>query len=149
AAASVKVRLPDILVLMPTRRAPRRLTAVARNARPYSVLPKNTHRATMSAAQVPSTKKVCADHVTGPMSTCPSTNGGVRQPSAPKKTSARPVMAKCSATEMMSSTSTLASATGWYTSRYSMGPMGTTNARENSTATHSEVSAPTTYGASI
>src|SRR3546814_9572600 len=84
AAASVKVRLPDILVLMPTSLAPRRLTAVARRARPYKVLPKKTQSPTMSAAQVPSTKKVCADQLTAPICTSPSMKGGVRQPSAPK-----------------------------------------------------------------
>src|SRR3546814_10730339 len=69
AAASVKVRLPDILVLMPTSLAPRRLTAVARRARPYKVLPKKTQSPTMSAAQVPSTKTVCADQLTAPICT--------------------------------------------------------------------------------
>src|SRR3546814_16983576 len=77
AAASVKVRLPDILVLMPTSLAPRRLTAVARRARPYKVLPKKTQSPTMRAAQVPSTKKVCAEQLTAPICTSPSMNGGL------------------------------------------------------------------------
>ncbi|KAG1531007.1 hypothetical protein G6F50_016949 [Rhizopus delemar] len=111
--ASVNVRLPDMVVLMPTSRAPRRLTAVARNARPYSVLPKNSHRATISSAQVATTNRLCADQTMKPRSTWPLTNAGVRQPSAPKNTSARPIKAKCTATETISSTSTVASANGW------------------------------------
>src|SRR3546814_17942629 len=73
AAARVKVRLPDILVLMPTKRAPRRLTAVARKARPYKVLPKNIHKPTTSKAQVPSTQTDCATKLTAPNSTRPET----------------------------------------------------------------------------
>src|SRR5690606_18014194 len=81
AAARVKVREPDILVLIPTRRAPRRFTAVARKARPYRVLPKKPHKARISSTQAPITKKVCADQLTAPRDTSPSMKGGVRQPS--------------------------------------------------------------------
>src|SRR5690606_1135889 len=147
AAASVNVRLPDILVLMPTSRAPRRLTAVARKARPYRVLPKKIHSAMISSAQVASTKKVWADHEMAPIWISPSMNGGVRQPSAPKKTRRRAVRAKCTATEIISSTRTLASATGWYTRRYTMGPRGMTSASAYSTLTHSGVVVLTMYGA--
>ncbi|MNT66915.1 hypothetical protein D3C72_2050140 [compost metagenome] len=111
--ASVNVSEPDMLVLMPTSRAPRRFTAVARSARPYSVLPKNSHKATINSAQVATTNRLCADQVMNPRSTCPLTNAGVRQPSAPKNTSARPMSAKWTATETISSTRTVASANGW------------------------------------
>ena len=100
-----------MVVLMPTRRAPRRLTAV-RSARPYSVLPKNSHRPTIRMAQVATTNRLWADQVMKPRSTWPLTNAGVRQPSAPKNTRARPVSAKCTATDTISSTSTVASASG-------------------------------------
>ncbi|CFW37119.1 Uncharacterised protein [Bordetella pertussis] len=102
-----------MVVLMPTRRAPRRFTAVARSARPYSVLPKNSHSATISSAQVATTNRLCADQVENPRSTCPLTNAGVRQPSAPKNTSASPINAKCTATDTISNTSAVASASGW------------------------------------
>ncbi|MNU01471.1 hypothetical protein D3C72_2448890 [compost metagenome] len=67
----------------------------------------------MSSAHVATTNRLCADQVMKPRSTCPLTNAGVRQPSAPKNTSARPMSAKCTATDTISSTSTVASASGW------------------------------------
>ncbi|MOA58530.1 hypothetical protein D3C78_1829450 [compost metagenome] len=76
-------------------------------------MPKNTHKAMMSSAHVATTNRLCADQVMKPRSTCPLTNAGVRQPSAPKNTSARPMSAKCTATDTISSTSTVASASGW------------------------------------
>ncbi len=42
-----------------------------------------------------------------------SENAGVREPSAPKNTRPRPVSAKCTPTDTISSTSTDASASGW------------------------------------
>ncbi|MNN84499.1 hypothetical protein D3C81_2016660 [compost metagenome] len=86
---------------------------MARSARPYSVLPKNSHKARISSAQVATTNRLCADQVMRPRSIWPLTNAGVRQPSAPKNTSARPISAKWTATETISSTSTVASARGW------------------------------------
>ena len=44
-------------------------------------------------------------------------NGGVREPSAPKNHRPRPRSAKCTATETIRSTSTEASAIGWYAMR--------------------------------
>jgi len=40
-------------------------------------------------------------------------NAGVREPSAPKNQRPSPSITKCSATDTMRSTSTLASANGW------------------------------------
>ena len=47
--ASRKAIWPLNEVRMPTRRAPSRLTAVARSALPYSVKPKNSQRPTIKA----------------------------------------------------------------------------------------------------
>ena len=117
AAISVKVSPPDMAVLMPTSRAPRRFTAVARSARPYSVLPKKSHSATISSAQTSTTNRLCADQVMKPRLTWPSMKAGARQPSAPNTIRPSPTRAKCTATDTMSSTSTEASASGLYTMR--------------------------------
>ncbi len=50
----------------------------------------------------------------------------MREPSAPNITRPSPTSAKCTPTETISSTSVLASASGWYASRYSIGPSGIT-----------------------
>ena len=62
---------------------------------------------------VPTTTMLCAEMFIVPMSIDPSANGGVREPSAPKKTRPRPLIARCTPTDTISSTSTDASATGW------------------------------------
>jgi len=110
--ARVNVMPPEIVLLIPTSRAPRRFTAVARKARPYSVLPKNSHSARIRTSDVRTTNRPCADQVVTPRSTWPSTKAGVRHPSAPKKTRPRPTSTKCRATDVISNTSTLASASG-------------------------------------
>jgi hypothetical protein len=46
-----------------------------------------------------------------------------------------PTITKCTATATISSSSTLASATGWKARRYTCGPSGTTNASAISTCT--------------
>ena len=60
---------------------------------------------------------LCALTITSPSWNDSLENGGVREPSAPKNQSPRPVSAKCTATETISSTNTDASASGWYTMR--------------------------------
>ncbi len=59
------------------------------------------------------TKRLCPDTATAPAWKRASVNAGVREPSAPKNTRPNPSMAKCTATETISSTSTDALASGW------------------------------------
>src|SRR5450830_74849 len=65
-AATAKLILPASVVEIPMRRAPRRLTAVARKALPYSVRSENNHKATSSASAARITTTVCALKVTAP-----------------------------------------------------------------------------------
>ncbi len=65
---------------------------------------------TMSAMDTANTISVWPESVSGPAEKRSSQNGGLRKPSAPKKNRPRPVSAKCTPTETISSTSTVASA---------------------------------------
>jgi hypothetical protein len=71
--------------------------------------------------------------VVGPRSKPPSVKGGMRAPSAPKKYRPMPTIMKCTATDTISSSSTLASATGWKARRYTCGPSGTTKTSATTT----------------
>ena len=59
------------------------------------------------------TSRLCTLTLTPPISNEADEKAGVRDPSAPKNQRPSPVSAKCTATETISSTSTLASASGW------------------------------------
>ena len=85
---------------------------MARSALPYSVRPKKSASAPISATLVPTTSRLCTLMLTPPTENDADENAGVREPSAPKNHRPKPTIAKCSATETMSSTSTLASASG-------------------------------------
>jgi len=63
---------------------------------------------------VRTTSRLCTLTTTPDKSNEAAEKAGVREPSAPKNHSPSPVSAKCTATDTMSSTSTLASASGWY-----------------------------------
>ena len=119
--------------LMPISRAPVRLTAVARSALPRSVRSKNSHSSTISAAELPRMMTAWPLSVSGPRLKRASQNGGLRNASAPKNSSPRPVSAKCTPTETISSTSTDASASRWYANRYTSGPSGVTMASVSNT----------------
>ena len=95
---------------MPIRRAPSRLTAVARSALPRKVRSKNRNSATISAIETRKMMIVWPDSESAPAEKRASQKLGLRKPSAPKKTRPRPVSAKCTPTETISSTSTVASA---------------------------------------
>ena len=73
--------------------------------------------ASISAIEAPTTHSVCPFTPIGPSSKRASENGGVRVPSAPKKSSPRPTSARCTATATISSTRTDACAIGWNASR--------------------------------
>ena len=98
---------------MPISRAPSRLTAVARSALPYSVRSKNSHSSTISAAEAAKMMSACPLTLSGPSAKRTSQNGGLRKPSAPKNSRPRPVIAKCTPTDTISSTSELAPASDW------------------------------------
>ncbi len=134
-AASVNVSAPAKSGEMPTSRAPARFTAVARSALPYSVRPKKSASAPISARLEATTSRLCTLMFTPAIDSDADENAGVREPSAPKNHSPRPSIVKCSATETISSTSTLASASGWYATRYSSGPSAVTVASVSSTWT--------------
>ena len=112
-AARPKLSLPAPEVEMPIRRAPRRLTAVARSALPRSVRSKKSQRATIRTIEATKMKIVCPESVSAPAEKRASQKLGLRKPSAPKKTRPRPVSAKWTPTETISSTSTVASARRW------------------------------------
>jgi hypothetical protein len=112
-AAIVNDSLPAAAGLMPISRAPVRLTAVARSALPRNVRSKNSHSSTISAIELPTMISAWPLSVIGPSATRASQNDGLRKPSAPKNNSPRPVSAKCTPTETISSTSTDASARRW------------------------------------
>ena len=95
---------------MPISRAPVRFTEVARSALPASVRSKKTNSATISASEAAKMISVCPVSASGPSVKRSSQNGGLRKPSAPKNSRPSPVSAKCTPTETISSTSTLASA---------------------------------------
>ncbi len=95
---------------MPISRAPSRFTAVARSALPARLRSKNSHSPTISASEATKMMTVCPDSVSAPMEKRASQKLGLRKPSAPKKNSPSPTSAKCTPTETISSTSTLASA---------------------------------------
>lgn len=111
---------------MPTSRAPSRFTDVARKALPAIVRPKYTYSAAINTSAVRITTMLCADTVMLPIDSAASENAFVREPSAPNITRPRPTIAKCTATDTISSSSVVPSAIGWYTSRYTNGPIGTT-----------------------
>ena len=110
---------------MPIRRAPTRLMAVARSALPMMERSKNTYIAASSTTAAPITTSDWPLTGKPPRSQRASHIVAVRAPSAPKKYKPSPTMTQCSATDTISSISTLACASGRYTSRYSSGPMGT------------------------
>ena len=83
---------------------------MARSALPCSVRSKNSHSATISATDARKMITVCPLSVSGPMLKRSSQKLGLRKPSAPKKNRPRPSSAKCTPTETISSTSTVASA---------------------------------------
>src|SRR4030095_4443439 len=127
-APSVNVNPPARSGATPQRRAPVLLSAVARSALPYSVRPKKRYSAAINATLVSTTSRLCTLMVTPPTSNDADENGGVRDPSAPKNHSPRPVSTKWTATDTISSTSTLASAIGWEAILYNSGPSGVTSA---------------------
>ena len=67
----------------------------------------------ISAAEATTTSTVCPCSGAPASSKLISVKGGVREPSAPKKSKPRPISATCTATETISSTSTEALASGW------------------------------------
>ncbi len=89
-AARPKLSLPAPAVEIPIRRAPSRLTAVARNALPRKVRPKKSQSATISAIEATKMKIVCPVIESAPAAKRASQKLGLRKPSAPKKTSPRP-----------------------------------------------------------
>ena len=99
-----------LLLEMPISRAPRRLTAVARSALPDSERSKNRYRPAISTSEARKMINVCPASVTAPNEKRWSQKLGLRKPSAPKKYRPSPTSAKCTPTETISSTSTLASA---------------------------------------
>ena len=109
-AASPKLSLPAPVVEMPMSRAPRRLTAVARKALPRKVRSKNRNRPTMRTIEAMKMISVWPESAIAPAVKRWSQKLGLRKPSAPKNTRPRPVSAKCTPTETISSTSTVASA---------------------------------------
>src|SRR5436309_1309781 len=68
-------------------------------------------------------------------------SGSVRTPSGPKNSRPRPTSAKCSATEIVSSSSTVPSATGRNTIRSSRGAIGVISIRASRSLTASGGSA--------
>ena len=112
-AARPKLSLPAPEVEMPISRAPSRLTAVARSALPRSVRSKNSQSATIRAIEATKMIIVWPESVSAPAAKRASQKLGLRKPSAPKNTRPRPVSAKCTPTETISSTSTVASARRW------------------------------------
>ena len=119
---------------MPTRRAPIRLTAVARSALPAIVRSKTRKKRALS------TIADAIIRITWPETVKPSASwseplasGAVREPSGPKNSRPRPDSRKCSASETISSTSTDASAIGWKTTRASSGAIGTTSSTATAT----------------
>ena len=101
------------MVEMPIRRAPSRFTAVACKALPYRVRAKNCHSNTISASDTMKMMMAWPLMVSPARFTRMSQNEGLRKPSAPKNSRPRPVMAKCTPTETIKSTSALASASDW------------------------------------
>jgi hypothetical protein len=81
------------------------------------VRPKNTASTTISIRLAPTTHSVWPLTFTRPSSKLASEKAGVREPSAPKNSRPSPTNAQCTATDTISSTSTLASARGWKASR--------------------------------
>ena len=77
----------------------------------------------------PTISRICALIVTPPTSNMAREIGSVRKPSGPKNSSARPEMAKCTATATISSTSTEASASGRNAMRSSSGATGRISAK--------------------
>ena len=71
----------------------------------------------MSSAEATTTSTVCPCSGAPASSKLMSVNGGVREPSAPKKSRPRPISARCTATETISRTSTEAPASGWKATR--------------------------------
>ena len=59
------------------------------------------------------TSRLCALNVNPATANDFPVNAGVREPSGPKNHNPSPVRTKCTATETIRSTSTLASAIGW------------------------------------
>src|SRR4030095_9610627 len=123
-APSVNVNPPARSGATPQRRAPVLLSAVARSALPYSVRPKKRYSAAINATLVSTTSRLCTLMVMPPTSNDADENGGVREPSAPKNQRPRPVRTKCTATDTISTTSTLASAIGWVGMRDNRGGGG-------------------------
>ena len=118
---------PDSSVGIPIKRAPTRFMAVARKALPIMERPKNKNSNTTSTSVTPSTTSDCPVICSPPSSKRASENAGVREPSAPKNSKPRPTSTPCSATETISSVSTVASASGRNARRYSSGPRGVIN----------------------
>src|SRR5574340_1031986 len=107
------LRETGLILRCPIRRAPSRLTAVARSALPYSARSKNCHSATISTTEAAKMISVWPLSASAPISNRSCQKLGLRKPSAPKKNRPRPVNTKCTPTETISSTSTLASAIDW------------------------------------
>ncbi len=112
-AASAKLSRPAPLLEMPISRAPSRFTAVARSALPWSVRSKNRYSAAINASEAMKMISTWPENASGPSAKRSSQKLGLRKPSAPKKTRPSPISVKCTPTETISSTSTLASASCW------------------------------------
>ncbi len=107
------VSCPEVCDEIPISRAPSRFTAVARKALPSSERSKNSQSKVISASEAAKIMMAWPDSVTGPRARRSSQKDGLRKPSAPKNSRPRPVMAKCTPTETISSTSGVASASDW------------------------------------
>ena len=75
------------------------------------------YSAMISTMLVTTTSRLCRLILNVPSAIDADANAGVRDPSAPKNHKPSPVSAKCTATDTISSTRTLASASGWYAIR--------------------------------